>query len=109
MKILLVRPLEKPVVTEIEDTLENLQKIVGGYIEIVPFFDDGSLFVCNEEGKLLHLPLNRAITDEDGNMMDIIAGTFFICNSDEYGNLTSLSDQLIEKYSKRFQYPEIYF
>lgn len=43
-------------------TLEDLQKIVGGYIEVVPYFNryDDKMCVafCNEEGKLKQLPVN---------------------------------------------------
>ena len=38
-------------------TLEQLQALVGGYIELVPIFD-GSHMYCNEEGKLLGLKPN---------------------------------------------------
>ena len=34
---------------------------------------------CNEEGKLIDLPGNRRVGD------DIIAGTFYVCGSDDAG------------------------
>ena len=40
-------------------TLEELQRMVGGYIEVVPL-SEGRLMVLNEEGKLKGLPMNRA-------------------------------------------------
>lgn len=44
---------------EIKGELEEMQKIVGGYIEVVPATPDGEiLIVCNEEGMLQNLPLN---------------------------------------------------
>jgi hypothetical protein len=43
-------------------TLEELQKIVGGNIEIVSL-NDGNFMVLNEEGKLKNLPLNRKASD----------------------------------------------
>jgi hypothetical protein len=42
-------------------TLEQLQKLVGGYIQIVPLGEDQ--MVINEEGKLLGLPYNETATD----------------------------------------------
>lgn len=39
-------------------TLEELQAVVGGYIEIVTL-PDRSLLVCHEEGRLRQLPLNK--------------------------------------------------
>ena len=34
--------------------------------------------ICNEEGKFLGLPLNRALRDDTGEIYDIIAGNFLI-------------------------------
>jgi hypothetical protein len=39
-------------------TLEELQKFVGGYIEKIPLSDFGSPAFCNEDGRLLKLPVN---------------------------------------------------
>lgn len=50
-------PGERPRVTVIADTLEAMQSIVGGYIEIVGFTEE-NVIVCNEEGRLLNLPEN---------------------------------------------------
>ena len=47
-------------VTELErePSLDELQKMVGGYIEIVPM-SDGRLMYVNEEGRRLGLPHNE--------------------------------------------------
>ena len=43
----------------ISNTLENLQKLVGGYIEVVPIgHDRKDVIICNEEGKLKKLEKN---------------------------------------------------
>lgn len=107
MKVLLIRPMERPQEMEIEDSLSEMQRLVGGYIqEIMPFEDDVAL-VCNEEGKFMGLPLNRAIRDERGQIADIIAGDFFLCRAPiESENFESLSEEQVEKYKKRFQNPE---
>lgn len=34
--------------------------------------------ICNEEGKLMGLPLNRALFDDDGHIYDIVSGNFLI-------------------------------
>ena len=44
-------------VTWVSDSLENLQKTVGGYIETVTL-DNGVVLICNEEGKLRDMPYN---------------------------------------------------
>lgn len=46
-----------PYITFISDTLENMQKIVGGYIESVRIAKDAAMIV-NEEGILRNLPIN---------------------------------------------------
>ena len=50
---------------EIDGSLESMQQIVGGYIEAIYPFDDPVAIICNEEGKLNGLPLNRALYNKD--------------------------------------------
>ena len=63
--------------------------------------------VCNDEGKLLNLPLNRALRDSNGAIYDIVAGTFFLCaapvDSDRFECLT---DEQVQIYLERFATPE---
>ena len=60
---------------ELEDSLGAMQRCVGGTIEAVyePGGRDAAL-ICNDEGKLLGLPLNRALRDEEGEIYDVVAG-----------------------------------
>ena len=106
IKVVLVEPNEKAKVTEIENTLENLQKIVGGYIECIYPFEDNVGLICNEEGKLIGLEPNRVLRDDDGNAVDIIFGTFIITGltEDDFGSLT---DEQAEYYLDIFRCPEI--
>ena len=60
--------------------LEELKKIVGGYIEIVTL-SDNKIMVINEEGKVNGLPINIIATQLFG--YDIIVGDVLVCNSDE--------------------------
>lgn len=53
MKILVVKPYQKPEVIEIDHTLKAMQAVVGGYIEAVYPFDDEVAIVVNEEGKIV--------------------------------------------------------
>lgn len=110
MKVLVVEPLNTPYVKEIDGSLESMQSIVGGLIQaIYPFVHPEIALICNEEGKLNHLPLNRALFDADGNIVDIVAGVFFLCSSPIDGeNFESLNYEQIEKYKKRFEALEIY-
>lgn len=64
MTVLLVQPGKHPVEITIPHTLKELQKQVGGTIEIVYPWPDRSVgLVCHDEGKLLGLPLNRALPE----------------------------------------------
>ena len=87
--------------------LESLQRAVGGSIEAAYFYDDPIALVCNEEGKLNGMPLNRAVKDENGEIMDIIAGKFFICGLGEE-DFASIPQELQDKYLKMFEKPETF-
>ena len=106
MNVLVVEPLKEPYAKEIDPGLESLQHEVDGYIESLGL-DDDACIICNEEGKINGLELNRAIRDEKGKIADIIAGTFLVVGSGEE-NFESLSPQQMEKYKKKFRYPETF-
>jgi hypothetical protein len=106
--VLLVQPNKRPEVINIKTGLEDMQKIVGGLIEEYMPFEEEVAIIVNEEGKINGLPLNRAVKNEDGEIIDIIVGDFFICSADTE-QFTSLSEKQIEKYKKMFQYPERFF
>ena len=86
-----------------------MQQVVGGYIQAIFPVDDPVALVCNEEGKLLGLPLNRSLRDEEGDIYDIVAGTFFLCGAlPDSENFTSLGEEYLEKYHQWFCYPELF-
>jgi len=101
MRVLIVKPQEKPYVSEIEEGLESMQSVVDGLIEFVDL-DDNTTLVCNEEGKIYGLEGNRRVG------RDIIAGTFFLCGYNEDGQSISLTDEQISKYQEKFNEPEYY-
>lgn len=57
IKVIIKDPGKKPRCVWISNTLENLQKVVGGYIEAVTIASDMCI-ICNEEGRLRNLPYN---------------------------------------------------
>ena len=79
MQVVIVEPKKKPTVQNIDDGLEAMQKIVGGTIQAIYPFEEPIALICNDEGKFLNLPLNRALRDNAGCVYDIVAGTFFLC------------------------------
>lgn len=110
ISVLLVQPMKKARMVEINDSLEAMQAVVGGNIEeYMPFEDDVAL-VCNEEGKMNGMELNRGIFAKDGQLQDIIAGPFFVCYAPiESENFLSLTPEFEKKYLKIFEFPEQFF
>lgn len=111
--MLLVEPGKYPQTVEIDNSLEAMQELVGGYIEVIMPYESQVALVCNEEGKLTNLPLNRALYSGDGRnrkVSDIISGSFFICStSTESGEFLSLPKKLADKYTALFKFPELFF
>ena len=103
--VLVVEPGRAPYVKEIDSGLKSLQSEVGGWIEAVYPFEEEVALICNEEGKLCGLPLNRALVNEDGEIYDIIAGTFLVAGLGAE-DFCSLSNEYIKKFSDRFKAPE---
>ena len=115
LRVIVCRPLERAEVLEIDDDLDSMKEVVGGMIEeYMPFYDEHDprvedvAIVCDDEGKLKHSQLNRAIRDNDGNIQDVIAGSFFICYAPiESENFESLPKDLEDRFMKEFEYPEM--
>ena len=110
MRIIIVIGGKKPYEAELEHDLESMRRCVGGDIEAVyePGGRDAAL-ICNDEGKLLGLPLNRALRDEKGEIYDVIAGTFFICSAPpDSESFTSLTDEQVDYWMERFAKPEFF-
>ena len=64
--------------------LEELQEVVGGYIEIIRL-NDGRVIIVNEEGLNLNLPVNIEATNilrRDHSTTQYIVGTAIVCDAD---------------------------
>ena len=107
MTVVACYPGKTAQVIEIDGSLESMQKFVGGCIEPIYPFSDPVAIVCNEEGKINRMELNRALYTEDGTMFDIVAGPMFICGLGEE-DFTSLQGKLLEKYMDKFKHPEVF-
>lgn len=64
ISVLLVEPGKYPRMIEIEDSLEAMQRVVGGDIEEFMPYEDDIAIICNEEGKMNGMSPNRAIYSE---------------------------------------------
>lgn len=90
LKILLKKVGREPQIKFIDNTLKAKQKLVGGLIEVLDFEDD-TLIICNEEGKVLNLPPNTIFD------MDYIAGDYFVVGNDfRNADFKSLTDKQIK-------------
>ena len=105
LTVLEIAPGQYPKQVEIEPDLKSLQQAVGGNIGATYPFDDPVSIVYNDEGKLMGLPLNRALRDESGEAYDVVAGTFLVVGLGEE-DFASLSPELAQKYEEHFHQPE---
>ena len=109
MRVLIVEPGKAPCQSEIGRKLSSMQKVVGGTIQVLYPFEEPVALICNEEGKCLGLPLNRALRLDNGEIYDVIAGTFFLCaappDSDRFASLT---EEQITRYTERFRAIELF-
>ena len=101
MKVLVLSNGELKV-QDIGTGLEELQKIVGGHIEI-PFlskvFRDNAIdMIINEEGKFIGgLKAEIAIVNEEqGNILDIVYGNCIFASHDDEGNTVGLTEEQVK-------------
>lgn len=99
LHILRVEPGKAPEEKVIGSDLKSLQDEVGGYIEAV-YMDHDAILVCNEEGKLIGMEMNRRLGD------DIICGPFFLVGDDGEGDFASLGDEQITALKAQLALPD---
>lgn len=105
LRVVIVEPGRYAYAAEIDNTLQAEQAVVGGLIDaIYPWPDDKVCLILNDEGKLIPLEPNRALTEYE----DVVFGTFFICG-DDGENFCGLTDEQVKRYLERFRQPEIIF
>ena len=99
-KMVIVEPHKPAYEATVEDSLESLQREVGGYIEITYPFDDNAMIIGNEEAKLIGMEGNRRINGS------VYAGPLLIAADDGEGGTTDLTDEQVEHYKQMFSIPE---
>ena len=108
MLILVVEPGRVPETRDISGSLNEMQSIVGGYIQAI-YPSPGIALVCNEEGWLRGRPGTRALREESGEVHHLIWGTFFLCgvpvDSEDFVGLTL---EQAEQLEKQFHTPEAF-
>lgn len=109
IRVINLPPGKTAEIIEVENSLEKLQELVGGFIEVKPLEDD-VVIVCNKDGKLNGLPMNRTIRGRNGEVSDIICGSFFICYAPpESEEFLSMPEDLQHKHAARFEMPERFY
>ena len=99
--VLVVEPCKEAYTKEV-GSLEEMQALVGGYIEAVPLSEkEPVVAVVNEDGKNLGLPYNRPLNDDNGIVYDILCGTFFVAGVGEE-DFVSLTDDQIRRYKEKY-------
>ena len=107
ISVLVVEPEKKPYAKEISSGLSSLQHEVGGYIQAVYPDEEPVAIICDEEAKLKGSELNRVLRDEDGQIYDVVAGTFLIVGLGE-DDFTSLTPEHMKQFKEKFETPEMF-
>ena len=99
MKAIIKEVGKPPKVVDIENTLEEMQKIVGGNIEVIRVRSN-ILMLCDEEGKLKNKPYNFDL----GN--DLIVGNVLFVNSkgEDFTSLDEIGIEAIMHFFSRTPY-----
>lgn len=89
LTIMLKKVGKSPEIIEIENSIEEKQKLVGGLINVIPYKD--ALIIHNDEGKKLNLKPNLVFDYE------YIAGDCIIVGDDYYrGGFKSLTKEQVK-------------
>lgn len=107
MRVLVIEPGKHPYVKDIASGLESLQHEVDGYIQALYPFGEEVALICDEEGKLNGKEMNRALLDDEGNIYDIVFGTFLITGltDEDFG---PINDENLTVFREKFRYPELF-
>ena len=98
----MVEPGQYARITELDPGLQSLQKAVGGLIDCTYPWQEMACIVCNDEGLINGMPLNRFIPDYGP-----IAGPFFVCGLDKE-NFCGLTEEQAERFQKMFLKPQMF-
>lgn len=87
---------------EIENTLEELQRLVGGYIEVPylgkTFRENGIDVIINEEGKFIEglRPEIVVLDEKTKQTLDVVYGNCIFATHNEEGDTVELSQEQAE-------------
>lgn len=99
LRVVVVEPGKPAYEKQIGTGYRALSKEVGGLIECVNYHGDGTLIVCNDEGKLRGMEGNRRFSNGS-----VIAGPFVVVGT-AGEDIRSLTDQEVQKYLQVYDQP----
>ena len=111
IKTLVIEPLRRPELRDIDPSITAIGKTIGGYAEPLPL-DRRTTLWCDEEGAIKNLKPNRTIRlSQDSRLEDagkpiIIRGTFVITGPHPQDGPLGLDDEQIGRYAAMFADPE---
>ncbi len=93
---------DKLVLDIIDNTLEQMKGIVGGYIDTLYLPENHLVVVCNDKGKIKDLPIRALVRNSDGEVVDTLNGDFIICRDggEDFTDVKAEDIEVIEKYIK---------
>ena len=95
IKTLVIEPLRRPELRDIDPSITAIGKTIGGYAEPLPL-DRRTTLWCDEEGAIKNLKPNRTIR----------LGTFVITGLHPQDGPLGLDDEQIGRYAAMFADPE---
>ena len=110
IKTLVIEPLRRPELRDIDPTITAIGETIGGYAEPLPL-DRRTTLWCDEEGAIKNLKPNRTIRlSQDSRLADagkpiIIRGTFVITGPHPQDGPLGLDDEQIGRYAAMFADP----
>ena len=105
--VLLLEPGQVARPTLVNNTPEDIRRLLGGNFEAISLPDGGTL-LCNEDREFIAHPQNRVIRDQTGKILEVLSGTCFICGCRD-GKIIGLTSDQIRHYKNAFQYPQKIF
>lgn len=100
IKTLFVAGNGEPLIIWESPTMKSLQSMLGK-VEILSLPDGSAVLVIKDSNDAKKLPIRRVVRNEEGRVMYVIRGNFYIVGSDGE-NFISLTDEQIEKYKEMF-------
>ena len=87
----------KGYLANVDNSLEAEQAYVNynephGLIAVVSITDEIDV-ICNDEGKLKNLPINRFLISDDGVVLDMLVGNIMCVRHNSEGEFTSIKEE----------------